>query len=505
MNTRENSFFGPHLGLGRQKNVVRLGQTPDVGADAESVNARSRSLALSGVQDSGEVGSHNGSTVAAGAVLADPTITDTVHVGAASIPAPNGSAKGNVSGIGPAKGTDANGHAKEIGSGICSGVFPPHMPLLGTANDVLGKLHEATKAARETCASHHSTSINVRALSWAPKKGTNADPLDHGMNCKSTDFGYKSKAADGYVPIGRPSWSNDQIIGEGQRESFISPAPLPSWKSLFTSTANSGTKSPLEYFAPTRVDGKPVIQPPVDTVAEGTKLWEGCLVGQFFDKRLPLHVVRAAVEKLWGKREMPEISITDNGLYLFRFKDMAARDWVMECGPWYIAGRPFVIRKWQPGMEMLNIQLTSLPIWVKFFNIPLEYWRNTCLGYIASAVGKPLHLDSPTENRSRLSFARICVEVDLNCDFPKSALLNLGNDRYTTVRIEYPWVPHNCSHCKVYGHKTLHCPISNAKNTKLAPDRPNISGAYGGEHGNAGGNKYDSGEANRRQARQGFG
>ena len=30
MNTCENSFFGPHLGLGRQKNVIRLGQTPDV-------------------------------------------------------------------------------------------------------------------------------------------------------------------------------------------------------------------------------------------------------------------------------------------------------------------------------------------------------------------------------------------------------------------------------------------------------------------------------------------
>ena len=30
LNTCENSFFRPDLGLGRQKNVVRLGQTPDV-------------------------------------------------------------------------------------------------------------------------------------------------------------------------------------------------------------------------------------------------------------------------------------------------------------------------------------------------------------------------------------------------------------------------------------------------------------------------------------------
>ena len=231
---------------------------------------------------------------------------------------------------------------------------------------------------------------------------------------------------------------------------------ISGWKSLFS--AKTVTKSPLEFVAPEIVNGKPMIEPPAEAVIEGMMLWEDCLVGQFFDKRLPLHVVRAAIEKLWAKKEIPEISITDNGLYLFRLRDMTTRDWVMDCGPWYIAGRPFVIRRWHPGMEMLNIQLTSLPIWVKFYNIPLEYWTNTSLGCIASAVGKPLHLDSPTENRSRLSFARICIEVDLNCDFPKSALLKPGNDKYTTVRIEYPWVPHSCSHCKIYGHKTIHCP-----------------------------------------------
>ena len=30
LNTCENSLFGPHLGLGKQKNVVKIGQIPDV-------------------------------------------------------------------------------------------------------------------------------------------------------------------------------------------------------------------------------------------------------------------------------------------------------------------------------------------------------------------------------------------------------------------------------------------------------------------------------------------
>ena len=85
---------------------------------------------------------------------------------------------------------------------------------------------------------------------------------------------------------------------------------------------------------------------------------------------------------------------------------------------------------------MLNVQLTSLSIWVKFFNIPLEYWTVTSLGYIASAVGIPLHLDTLTENHSRLSFARICIEVDLNCEFPRSALLDLGNGKFSNITWE---------------------------------------------------------------------
>ena len=127
---------------------------------------------------------------------------------------------------------------------------------------------------------------------------------------------------------------------------------LPNWKTFFSATTR--TKSTLDFFAPARVDGSLVIHPPAKAVSEGMSMWKGCLVGQFFDKRLPLHVVKAKVDKLWGENEMFEISTTDNGLYLFRFRDMDAQDWVMESGPWYIAGRPIILRVWQPGMEMLK-------------------------------------------------------------------------------------------------------------------------------------------------------
>ena len=68
------------------------------------------------------------------------------------------------------------------------------------------------------------------------------------------------------------------------------------WKSLFDKRPKSYT--PLVYSIPARVDGQLIINPPAEAVEEGLGIWEGCLVGQFFDKRLPLHVVRSLVERL---------------------------------------------------------------------------------------------------------------------------------------------------------------------------------------------------------------
>ena len=145
---------------------------------------------------------------------------------------------------------------------------------------------------------------------------------------------------------------------------------VKSWKSLVSIPVKSGI--PLQFYRPHCADGKLVAKPPVEAVNEGIDMWKGCLVGQFLDKRLPFPVVHSLVNRLWGKREMPDISTTENGLFFFRFKDPEARDWVMDAGPWHLAGRPFILRAWKPGMDMLNIQLSSIPIWVRFYNIPLE-------------------------------------------------------------------------------------------------------------------------------------
>ena len=95
-------------------------------------------------------------------------------------------------------------------------------------------------------------------------------------------------------PVQLGSRTDKRVVGKGRGDSA---AVLQSdyfkfshnWSSLFVNCTKSC--SPLAFYNPTTVDGKVTINPPAEAVVEGVGLWEGSLVGQFFDKRLPLHVV----------------------------------------------------------------------------------------------------------------------------------------------------------------------------------------------------------------------
>lgn len=50
---------------------------------------------------------------------------------------------------------------------------------------------------------------------------------------------------------------------------------------------------------------------------------------------------------------------TGEGLYLFKFDSNESRDAVLEAGMWHVAHKPLILRKWQPGMQLLKFNLST--------------------------------------------------------------------------------------------------------------------------------------------------
>jgi hypothetical protein len=99
--------------------------------------------------------------------------------------------------------------------------------------------------------------------------------------------------------------------------------------------------------------------------------------------------------------------LSDNGFFPFTFDSVDQATVILDRAPWHMT-----IRHWTPNMQFSKDDLSRILVWIKLYHVPLEYWTNKGLGYVASALGVPLHVDVTTLMRKRLTYARVCVEID---------------------------------------------------------------------------------------------
>ena len=91
-----------------------------------------------------------------------------------------------------------------------------------------------------------------------------------------------------------------------------------------------------------------------------------------------------------------------------------------------------------------------------------------CLSRIGSVLGKLIQCDMLTSSMSRLSFARILVEIDLLADRKHSVCISLPNGTTLNQKFFYETLPRFCKHCQIIGHNTSLCPHSLDKKVPLA-------------------------------------
>ncbi|GAB2302669.1 hypothetical protein Dimus_039385 [Dionaea muscipula] len=189
--------------------------------------------------------------------------------------------------------------------------------------------------------------------------------------------------------------------------------------------------------------------------------WRACLIGYFLQGSMPFGFVRSSVSRQWTSLGLTEVKSLDNGFFVFRFTDPTRRDAVFEKGPRFVGGKPLLLRRWERCMSLTKETLTQVPVWASFYNIPLEFWNVKGLSRIASAVGRPLHLDRYTAARDRLAFSRVCIEVDASRPCHHEVRVRCG-DCEVVVQVKFDWLPARCESCLVFGHSTSGCPVQSA-------------------------------------------
>ncbi|XP_075633942.1 uncharacterized protein LOC142606488 [Castanea sativa] len=103
-----------------------------------------------------------------------------------------------------------------------------------------------------------------------------------------------------------------------------------------------------------------------------------------------------------------------NDYFLFKFYNSDDYDKVLKGGPWFVEKLFLAIKPWEPYFRAFGDNLTSVAVWVRFSELPIEFYYMEVLKEIGSAIGPVLQIDSYTATSSRGSYARLCIQIEFN-------------------------------------------------------------------------------------------
>ncbi|KAL0298425.1 UNVERIFIED_CONTAM: hypothetical protein Sradi_6502300 [Sesamum radiatum] len=122
---------------------------------------------------------------------------------------------------------------------------------------------------------------------------------------------------------------------------------------------------------------------------------------------------------------------------------------------WYLKSFPMRVFKWSPTFTP-DQESSIVPVWVSFPELPAHLFHKDAIFSIASIVGTPLKMADSTYNQSKLSRARVCIEIDLLKPLLEEFDIQIQEWKIVQ-KIEYEQIQRYCSLCKHVGHHDLEC------------------------------------------------
>jgi hypothetical protein len=156
----------------------------------------------------------------------------------------------------------------------------------------------------------------------------------------------------------------------------------------------------------------------------------------------------------------------DSGWLIFNFDSEVDMLEVLNGGPYSVHGRLLILKIMPEFFDFDTSDMLRMPVWIRFPNLPLQCWSPICLSKLASVIGKPLHLDTLTSSMTRLSYARVLVEIDLLADLPAMINFSLPNGVTMTQNVLYESLPRFCKQCRSLGHSTSSCATNSSHKRK---------------------------------------
>ena len=180
-----------------------------------------------------------------------------------------------------------------------------------------------------------------------------------------------------------------------------------------------------------RYEDRPVLVIQPEQISEDVEYWKNhALICKFLGLRLSLPVLDSWVRRVWNPEGNMEIVLAANNYFLVIFSCMSDRNRAFEGGPYFFNQVGLFIKPWHMGFNSAEEIPSRVPVWVQLPRLPLEFWREDILHSISLLLGKPVRASTQTQDHKVISYAHICVEVDLTNQLLDSMEIRMGTSSW---------------------------------------------------------------------------
>lgn len=186
--------------------------------------------------------------------------------------------------------------------------------------------------------------------------------------------------------------------------------------------------------------------------AEACRQWLSSLIIKLVGRSIDYHYLWRRLQAMWRTQAEPLLIDLGNDFFIVKLLNIEEYEQALSNGHWLIGDNYLHVQRWRSNFSAKYATIKSMPIWVCFPNLPVEYYKEAWLKKTWDLIGRTIKVDDTTCATSRGKFARVWVKIDLRKPLRSKFILR---ERKWMVR--YKGLQDICFVCGKYGHKEICC------------------------------------------------
>ncbi|GLJ48715.1 hypothetical protein SUGI_1027370 [Cryptomeria japonica] len=186
---------------------------------------------------------------------------------------------------------------------------------------------------------------------------------------------------------------------------------------------------------------------------EDRELWmEHTMIGRVVGPQMIRSTIREWISKHWGLRLI--VKFIPRNFFIVVFKDGMERNKFLCKDNWFIKEHPLYLQPCFPNFNPLPLAIYDKPIWIRMYNLPMDYLGDKCLEKIGRSLGTLLEIDEEIIEEDSYVYARLKIAAVKEIPSQISLVTSVGV-WMQQVEIEKEIVP--CSRCGSKMHLEEDC------------------------------------------------